>query len=366
MVWKMTVMAVLAFATISSAIPLTTFGKSSSRDDYEPVQKPAQQQEETDSYQLYQTQLPTALELPKQDAKQTQFYVPEPVNVLKAPQESQEPNYYQVPIPSEELVAPIDTEWNPNGDPMYYYQVPAVISRQELPTKEFPKKYNEDIHDKKKPYSSKPKLEVIFEPISAKEYEDKQIQLTKNFDQLAKKENQKLIKVVPYPKIIAPRTKMQTTDSTPKYTDSIIKPALIVPHHTYQSTPTTTTTSSVNEPSDSITVPSDHVERSTAEFNTGLSGQLINSLGIPSSASTHEGASPGERLEFHISGHDGPLSYKWGYDTGKGHNRLFRYEEKDKEGIVRGHYGFYDEEGKLQVVHYDAHPHTGFHVADKI
>lgn len=195
MTLKLKMIAVLAFATMSSAIPLTTFGMiSPSSKDYKVEETSAQLPEETDSYQLYQRQLPIALELPKQEPKQTQFYVPEPVNFLKAPQESQEPDYYQVPIPNQDLVAPVDTEWNPNGDPIYYYELPAVISKQELPTKEFPKKYNEDIHDKKKPYSLKPKLEVIFEPISAKQYEDKQIQLAKNFDQLAKKENQKLIK----------------------------------------------------------------------------------------------------------------------------------------------------------------------------
>lgn len=40
---------------------------------------------------------------------------------------------------------------------------------------------------------------------------------------------------------------------------------------------------------------------------------------------------------------------------------MFRFEEKDKSGIVKGHYGYYDKQGKLQVVNYDAHPHEGFH-----
>lgn len=43
------------------------------------------------------------------------------------------------------------------------------------------------------------------------------------------------------------------------------------------------------------------------------------------------------------------------------HNRQFRYEERDKEGIVKGHFGFYDKLGKLQMVSYDAHPHDGYH-----
>jgi hypothetical protein len=43
------------------------------------------------------------------------------------------------------------------------------------------------------------------------------------------------------------------------------------------------------------------------------------------------------------------------------HNRQFRYEERDKEGIVKGHFGFFDKLGKLQMVNYDAHPHEGYH-----
>lgn len=42
-------------------------------------------------------------------------------------------------------------------------------------------------------------------------------------------------------------------------------------------------------------------------------------------------------------------------------NRQFRFEERDNDGYVKGHYGFYDKHGKLQVVNYDAHPHHGFH-----
>lgn len=29
------------------------------------------------------------------------------------------------------------------------------------------------------------------------------------------------------------------------------------------------------------------------------------------------------RLSFHMVGHDGPHSYKWGYDTGKGYPTIF-------------------------------------------
>lgn len=41
-------------------------------------------------------------------------------------------------------------------------------------------------------------------------------------------------------------------------------------------------------------------------------------------------------------------------------NRQFRYEERDGEGRVKGHYGYYDNNGKLQVFNYAAHPELGF------
>jgi hypothetical protein len=43
------------------------------------------------------------------------------------------------------------------------------------------------------------------------------------------------------------------------------------------------------------------------------------------------------------------------------HNRQFRYEERDTHGHVKGHYGFYNKHGKLQIVNYSAHPEHGFH-----
>lgn len=43
------------------------------------------------------------------------------------------------------------------------------------------------------------------------------------------------------------------------------------------------------------------------------------------------------------------------------HNRQFRYEERDANGVVHGRYGYYDQHGKLQVVNYTADPYGGFH-----
>jgi len=68
-----------------------------------------------------------------------------------------------------------------------------------------------------------------------------------------------------------------------------------------------------------------------------------------------------QRLSFQIHGQDGPNSYRYGYDTGVGYNRQFKYEERDNYGVLHGRYGYYDQAGKLQVVNYSADPEGGFH-----
>lgn len=68
-----------------------------------------------------------------------------------------------------------------------------------------------------------------------------------------------------------------------------------------------------------------------------------------------------DRLFFQIHGQEGPHSYRYGYDTGNGYNRQFRYEERTAEGYVKGRYGFYDKHGQLQVINYHADPVHGFH-----
>ncbi|XP_063378831.1 uncharacterized protein LOC134665779 [Cydia fagiglandana] len=68
----------------------------------------------------------------------------------------------------------------------------------------------------------------------------------------------------------------------------------------------------------------------------------------------------GDRTEFRMHGMKGPHSYQFGYDTGKGKNRQFRFEERDNDGHVRGHYGYVDKHGKLRVINYDADPQLGF------
>lgn len=43
------------------------------------------------------------------------------------------------------------------------------------------------------------------------------------------------------------------------------------------------------------------------------------------------------------------------------YNRQFRCEERDKDGFVKGRYGFFDHYGKLQLINYSADPYKGFH-----
>lgn len=241
---------------------------------------------EIDSYLVYQTHLPLNFQLPKQEQSDQPFYAPEPVTYLVAPQEIQEPDYYRVPIPAQDLVAPTDTEWNPKRDPSFYYEVPAVLTRQELPTKEYPKKFNEAIHAKPKPHSVKPKEEVVLEPINEKQYEEKQKDLEKTFLKFTKKQNQKEVQAVKVPS--APKSSIKTKVPT--------KPTI--------------DTKPVN---DAVASGSGYVDQAPApSYDQGLSGDITASLGIPHSPHA------GERLVFHVVGHDGPHSYKWGFDTGKG------------------------------------------------
>lgn len=75
---------------------------------------------------------------------------------------------------------------------------------------------------------------------------------------------------------------------------------------------------------------------------------------------------PAGRTEFRMHGMKGPHSYQFGYDTGKGKNRQFRYEERDNDGLVHGHYGYMDKLGKLRVVNYSAHPEYGFRAEEPV
>lgn len=72
----------------------------------------------------------------------------------------------------------------------------------------------------------------------------------------------------------------------------------------------------------------------------------------------------GKRIQYHEQGLDGPKSYKFGYTSGDPKNPQERHEVSDGHGHVKGWYSFVDAYGKLQKVHYEAHPKLGFRVYD--
>lgn len=50
----------------------------------------------------------------------------------------------------------------------------------------------------------------------------------------------------------------------------------------------------------------------------------------------------------------------YNYDVQNRSNRQFRYEERDNGGNVHGHYGYLDNDGKMQVYNYSSHPELGY------
>jgi len=145
--------------------------------------------------------LPINLELPREEAPNVPFYTPEPgtITILKAPAlnyfANPAPAEYngQYPVPSQDLQLPSVEPWNPNNDPKFYYELPPVVTKQELPTNIYPKKYNKDVYEKEKPLNSKPKQEISLVPISEQDYVNKQRNINKVLLNLAKVQNQKHI-----------------------------------------------------------------------------------------------------------------------------------------------------------------------------
>ncbi|CAG9771432.1 unnamed protein product [Ceutorhynchus assimilis] len=322
----------------------------------ESAETPTENVETFDSYAVRNLpeQLPLRIQLPREEPPSVPFYADQPEQYLRAPQlvANPQPNFYQVPVPSEYLTAPTEGAWNPNDDPTLYYELPASITRENIPTNEYPKKYNKDVHGKSKPLSLVPKHEIELEPINESQYIQKQKELYKTIQQLNKKQN---LKDVAQEKVPVRYTKKPIiTKTRPKDTQTTKLPKIV-------RTTTTSRPVEIDDPTNSETIfgqnintESEHRDPNT--FTKGLSPEITNSLGLSSNPGDKN-----DRVLFHMVGHDGPMSYKWGYDTGKGHNRQFRFEERDKEGIVKGQYGYYDKEGKFRMMNYNAHPDHGFH-----
>ncbi|KAK9869492.1 hypothetical protein WA026_003246 [Henosepilachna vigintioctopunctata] len=153
-----------------------------------------QQQHVPNYFPQHESYVPTTnQQLPSVEVPKIPFNVPAPSSELKPPQYYENPavSFVEVPVPSSELRAPSEALWNPNNDPIYYYEVPASLTKLETPTKKFPKKYNKDIHAKGKALSSQPKIEIELVPIEEKELIYKENTLQKKYDSLAKVQNQK-------------------------------------------------------------------------------------------------------------------------------------------------------------------------------
>lgn len=201
------------------------------------------------------------LQLPRAESPSIPFNNPEAIVDLQPPLPSNQeiPSYYEYPEPSVDLQAPNEGSWNPNNDPNLYYNNVPVVLDIDTPTNLHPKKFEKE---EEKKYSSDPKKGVIFKPITG----DELSQLQKAVNKIAKLENQKQIRREKVPK------------------KQFVHNAPIEPDTAY------------------------------SEFNDNtvedISADMINSLGVK--------AQPGERYQFHMHGHKGPNSYKWGFDTGKG------------------------------------------------
>ena len=133
--------------------------------------------------------------LPKEEAPEP-FYSPdEPkVSILEIPRSYFTSNVNQdYPVPSEELQLPSIEPWNPNNDPKFYYELPAVITKQQQPTNLYPKKYNEDVYEKDKPFAARPKQEINLTPITKEDFLNKQKSINKVLLNMEKAQNQKVI-----------------------------------------------------------------------------------------------------------------------------------------------------------------------------
>lgn len=255
-------------------------------------------------------QLPLTIQLPRQESS-IPFFQPQPISYLSAPPQfasNPQPNFYQVPIPSEFLTAPTQSLWNPNNDPTLYYELPPVITKENTPTSEFPKKFIKEVHSKGKPLSLLPKQEIALEPISESLFMQKQKDLYKTIEKLNKKENTKQVEKEKVPRTsVKPlrirNSKTRPIDSTTRETK--LKPSTHVKKGTVPKVTDSASSDSSYEHNKEQYDPN--------KFSRGLSPEITDSLGI----STNHGED-GERLLFHMVGQDGPMSYKWGYDTGKG------------------------------------------------
>ncbi|XP_033211143.1 uncharacterized protein LOC117169102 isoform X2 [Belonocnema kinseyi] len=101
-------------------------------------------------------------------------------------------------------------------------------------------------------------------------------------------------------------------------------------------------------------------ESEELEDSSELDGSQEENQPPPKKSNPSEISPDGDRVQFQIHGHAGPMTYVFGFDTGDGENRQYRLEERLKNGTVKGQYGYYDARGKLRAIQYTAGPLEGY------
>lgn len=311
-----------------ATVALATLALSASIPEKPSVQTASERNVETfdsASVRNLPQQMPLTIQLPREEPS-LPFYSVQPSPYLSVPQvlPNPQPNFYQVPVPSEYLTAPTEGSWNPNNDPALYFELPPSITKESLPTKQFPKKFNKDVHLKIKPYSFVPKQEIVLEPINENQYIQKQKDLFKTVQELNKKENQKIVEKEKVPIYVIP-VRQPSPNSKPRSKkvaaaiNTTLRPIKKLPGKTVLRSNNNDDRlknhrdSSVSDTTiEQQTIDSE--KRAPKQYNKGLAPRITDSLGI---ASNHE-SDKKDRVLFHMVGQDGPMSYKWGYDTGSG------------------------------------------------
>lgn len=266
--------------------------------------------QEQPNEQVDEAFLSTQFQPPRPDAPKP-FFIVEPSEELRPPNKeavpfSYDPSSYP-PVPSEELQLPNVEKWNPNNDPNLYYT-------PETPTKLYPKKYNKDLN--KITLKTKPLL-------TDEELAEKQKFVEKVLLQLEKQENRKRLEQ----ERKQAEESQESYEKVPQQKHSNHK----YPNHKYTeiSEPSKKSTKSKlsksnHQPTYSESSESRHSETSRPTEQSRLTESSSHSEPVASESfsspnALHHGLShDGDRMEFQVHGHDGPKTYKWGYDTGKG------------------------------------------------
>lgn len=288
-------------------------------------------------------------QLPKAETPEP-FYKAQPSSILKPPQaySSSNTKYYEVPVPSQELQVPNQLPWNPNDDPRFYFDNPQIPNQDEIPTSLHPKKYDKYLHTTPKPYAKggnkkkKSKQSLI---------NQKRVKIAEKVQkQLIKSKNDELLH--------------HTLKNEPQTAESGYLPGFDTHagyhgdthssnygqydthsgygHHPTgysDNGPTSHTGYSHHPPSgtgstyaDGGVTHSGYANHHTSGYSDGGSTHAGYGHHPPSGFTDggsdlraavnaeghHHHHPPKERLEFQLHGHDGPNSYKWGFDHGEG------------------------------------------------